>query len=1182
MSAASLGASELSGGLRIFSGESEDYKEYRRWKLWISNKLLTLDKLPKEAYGSYLFTCLTGKTLEAVEHVEPSEYQKAGGEAVLWKLLDARFPEKEKTDELAEVLGEIFSLRAKDGELLRTWISRATEAFQKCERKSGVKFPEEARGWMVLKWSGLNDEQQAVVKGRALGVMKLETIAQAMRSVYPDFVVKRRTGVALVEDDIPESEGVTGDDEVSGFDDIELFLADFLPEQSAEGEHYEEQDIAEVLATTWEKRAELGRLQRQRKFSDAKELRRSFRVEIEEMKKKTKCNRCGRVGHWARECRQKRDFNGRGAASSSGSTGAPTSSSATSGAGMVTDMSQIHFIASVTVQHAVESDEAFGDEVLLVSSPGFGVLDSGCGKTIIGEKTLQLFLEKWEALGLPPPTERQVMNQFRFGNGQVETSHRLLDLPVGLHGRRGILQAAVVKGTAPLLVSRPALKRLGAKIDFHADQLSLFQGQVHMPLQVNAAGQYMVDVMQFPGVELMNQSVPPAMPKSDHPPECAWVPTTAKGLGPHLDPNDSDKLSPDPVVESLSTSPLTGMSCSRKQGGISKKQLRKLKCQVTKGLKPVGKKYAVVELFCPPRLTPEVEKLGLRGLSLDKLQGWDLMESKTQEWVVTELEQHPPELLLVCPPCTDAGGWFHLNKCYMTMQEYLRRKLMFRKHMALCKRVIRNHLKTHGRLVFEHPAPSAVWKDPEMKAWCDELTSFITDMCRFNLHLPPTAKTPKQLIRKSTRLLVSHEDMREYLEFRCPGDAHPDHRNHATIAGSHPSVGQVSTHAGRYTPEFVQALIRSVPAFRTHEVLCMEGPLHDVTLIHEVLAAENAEETTDEELLQVLMKLHKNLGHPSPAELTRVLRHGQASKRALDLVAKLKCDFCESRRAPAVPNPAQVSSITTVFNQKIGIDVKNLSGWRPNQKVKALNIVDYASNFQLMVPFFETETSPLLRRLLSERWFAWAGNPKELVMDPAQTNLGRALTEPCELEGTHVNVTAAGAHWQLGKVEVHGGLFSHLLDKVIDERSPSNQEEWLDCVRHCHVKNSTIQTHGYTPSQVVFGRNPDLPGDLLQDPQQVVPCTAGLLEDSVEKAQALRHTAKKALLEMQDAKNMRRALAARPRAARSFRAGDIVAYWRDQKWAFSWWTLVWQCCSVGPHWPKCRHCPQDSCDALCT
>ena len=298
-------------------------------------------------------------------------------------------------------------------------------------------------------------------------------------------------------------------------------------------------------------------------------------------------------------------------------------------------------------------------------------------------------------------------------------------------------KAAVVKGAAPLLVSRPALKRLGAQIDFHRDQLSLFQGQVHMPLQVNAAGQYMVDVMQFPHREAASLPSPSVDSSPDVQPASAWdVPKHVDN--PHVSPND--RHSPDPIVESLSTSPAGTMSNSRKQGGISKKQVRKIKHQVNKGLKPVGKKYAVVELFCPPRLTPEVEKLGLKGLSLDKLQGWDLTDAKTQDWVVTELADHPPELLLVCPPCTDAGGWFHLNKCYMSMQEYLRRKLLFRKHMALCKKVIRNHLKTHGRLVFEHPAPSAVWKDPEMKAWCDELTSFITDMCRFNLHSPSNCK----------------------------------------------------------------------------------------------------------------------------------------------------------------------------------------------------------------------------------------------------------------------------------------------------------------------------------------------------------------------------------------------------------------------------------------------------------
>ena len=69
----------------------------------------------------------------------------------------------------------------------------------------------------------------------------------------------------------------------------------------------------------------------------------------------------------------------------------------------------------------------------------------------------------------------------------------------------------------------------------------------------------------------------------------------------------------------------------------------------------MGKKYAVVEVFCPPRLVPEVHKMGLDGLSADKKLGWDLTNAKTAQRLETELLEHPPELLLLCPPCTDAG-----------------------------------------------------------------------------------------------------------------------------------------------------------------------------------------------------------------------------------------------------------------------------------------------------------------------------------------------------------------------------------------------------------------------------------------------------------------------------------------------------------------------------------------------
>ena len=70
-----------------FSGDNEDALEYRRWRAWVTNKLLTLGKLPKSATDAFVFTLLTGKALECVEHLEPSSYQVEGGDKVLLALL---------------------------------------------------------------------------------------------------------------------------------------------------------------------------------------------------------------------------------------------------------------------------------------------------------------------------------------------------------------------------------------------------------------------------------------------------------------------------------------------------------------------------------------------------------------------------------------------------------------------------------------------------------------------------------------------------------------------------------------------------------------------------------------------------------------------------------------------------------------------------------------------------------------------------------------------------------------------------------------------------------------------------------------------------------------------------------------------------------------------------------------
>ena len=63
---------------------------------------------------------------------------------------------------------------------------------------------------------------------------------------------------------------------------------------------------------------------------------------------------------------------------------------------------------------------------LLVSSPGYGVLDSGCGRTIVGASTLQEFNVCGNQRVMPVLEKKSEVNQFRYGNGETETTAKLL------------------------------------------------------------------------------------------------------------------------------------------------------------------------------------------------------------------------------------------------------------------------------------------------------------------------------------------------------------------------------------------------------------------------------------------------------------------------------------------------------------------------------------------------------------------------------------------------------------------------------------------------------------------------------------------------------------------------------------------------------------------------------------
>ena len=236
------------------------------------------------------------------------------------------------------------------------------------------------------------------------------------------------------------------------------------------------------------------------------------------------------------------------------------------------------------------------------------------------------------------------------------------------------------------------------------------------------------------------------------------------------------------------------------------------------------------------------------------------------------------------------------------------------------------------------------------------------------------------------------------------------------------------------------------------------------------------------------------------------------------------------------------------FNDQVGFDVLEIPSWEHGiQKIKAASCLDHGTKFQIVSPLLEGEKGKSLRKAYVSSWKKWARPPRRLVCDPAKQNVAPALADPLERESTQIDQVASEAQWQNGDTEVHGGWWRRIFTKTLESVQPVDQDEWLECIGATNeAKNVLIRTSGYSPYRHVFGRDPVPPGDLLQTNPDVVSATMPLYDDTAARAQQIRHAARLAVLETQDDRAMRLALAARPRLRREFQSGNRVRYWRKQ------------------------------------
>ena len=297
----------------------------------------------------------------------------------------------------------------------------------------------------------------------------------------------------------------------------------------------------------------------------------------------------------------------------------------------------------------------------------------------------------------------------------------------------------------------------------------------------------------------------------------------------------------------------------------------------------------------------------------------------------------------------------------------------------------------------------------------------------------------------------------------------------------------------------------------------------------------------------VIRKLHHNLGHPTSERLATHLAAQGASREFILGAKDYLCPSCIERRPPNKNSPGKIRDATE-FNQKVEIDGIY---WKSKMgiEVHILHIIDEATHFHLGCRTHRDATSYI--RSFCDVWTRWAGNPKQVVTDPAGEFISQEWKTFLQKENILPTLTVLPEH--KGRVERHGDLIKETLSRM-DQDTPFKEIGEVDSAIRLafQAKNALMLKHGYSPEQAVLGKGTPLPGSNGSDGSEVSHEFAASDTPGAEVFRIhlnRRLAARQAFLEADNSQAVRRAFLRKSRGTDiiPWECGQLCMYWDKRK-----------------------------------
>lgn len=236
------------------------------------------------------------------------------------------------------------------------------------------------------------------------------------------------------------------------------------------------------------------------------------------------------------------------------------------------------------------------------------------------------------------------------------------------------------------------------------------------------------------------------------------------------------------------------------------------------------------------------------------------------------------------------------------------------------------------------------------------------------------------------------------------------------------------------------------------------------------------ENITYDEKVKKIKKIHKILGHPKPDKLIESFRRaGDDEPRTVDAIREIseECDVCFLSQKPG-PRPKVAMPKSCDFNQVVSLDLKDR---KKSHGKYVLYMIDEFSGLTKasVIPNKEPKT---VIDALYKTWILGGGLgpgfPEKIFHDNGGEFVNAEMIELASKANMKIDTTAALSGWMNGKCERNHFTADNTVDKLMMEDEELSLEEATELA--VYAKNCAINHLGFSAFQIVYGKNPVLPG----------------------------------------------------------------------------------------------------------